>query len=305
MTLAGIARILGDCPNVAEIRYSVPSGRGYWTVYPSESGGGRVHCNVTEVVDLYTIRGTRHNLYHLPSWPDWTFTCDIDLKVRLDKGNYLGEDGQYPVKAWLMDVEHLDANIHRLSGRLLEIGLDELGTICASRGKQGKKRIESLEWDQLKPYTVDELSRFGQNAKGLKRLSLGRHNQMGSTLTTRDLAGIVTVIRAEFPDLTHLSIALKACDTSGAIIPEMAIPIADLPWDGHLEVVEMIITDDAFADYSFGFPAFAVARNFACLGGSACRYSVFHKDVFGFGMSIFGEGDQENEVQEVVEWFKA
>lgn len=169
----------------------------------------------------------------------------------------------------------------------------------------GEEEDRILEWEQVKPYTVDELSRFGQNAKGLKRLSLGRHKQLGSTLTTRDLAGIVTGIRGEFPDLTHLSITLSACDTSGAIIPEMAIPIADLPWDGHLEEVEMIITDDAFADYSFGFPVLAVARNFACLGGSACRYSVLYKDGYEYVMSIFGGRDQANEVQDVIEWIKA
>lgn len=304
-TPTAIAELLEHCPNITSVYRNEGWHRAErWIVHPTGRATGRVYHMVRRSVPRDAVNEKAPRLDPPESWRGWESAYGIEL--HLDKytlGRWEGDVlRQVPVKDWLMDFDHLDSNICRLYNDVpVDMSLADLGDLCASRRRGGKRDVEAIHWWYLPPYTIPELAAFGQLAVGLKELTLLNRLRATPKLTVMDLTEIIKVVKRDLPHLERFSIGLNGCwDGKLDYIFDEDVPISDLPWDGTMKEVEVVMQDDAFDEQPGNIPLFAIARNLACLGEPACRYSI-HVDESGQTRPAFMD---EKQLERIVRWFK-
>lgn len=306
-TPPGIAKLLADCPNIAQVLRTQPFAE-QWTVHPIGEDGGKIHRTIRRTIPSPSITAATTTLDPPEIWPGWDQTYAIELHI--DHASFDGRgvpayDDPSSVKAWLMDFDNLDPSISGLRNTgFHSISLAEIGQLCTSRVPRGKQAIESIFWWLIPSFTIEELSTFGKKAQGLKELTLLPHLTPDETpkLTLADLPELVKVIREDFPALERLSIGLNATrDGEHDVIQDAEIALSELPWNGKLRHVEVVLQDSYLKELSGGAPILAVARNVACLGGPECSYRI-SLDRDGGTPPAYTD---VHALEKVVKWFKS
>lgn len=180
-------------------------------------------------------------------------------------------------------MDRIDDRIDRLSLGHYRLANLDLKGILASRQIPGKTLIRELHIHYLPEMTIEMLGQLGSEALGLEKLRIDHiRTSQRAILDFEGLAGFVTIIRRNFPDLKELDITLQLPVDWQMEEPydERDMPAARMDYNGRMDKITLRFPCTGSVLLGQRFPTFTFARNLACLGGPGCEYTLKCSDPF-------------------------